>query len=221
MVAALLLPVFHFLDRRITRLQRVGVLVLLMMVTYQFHDLNALVWLFAFYLGLMLPSWGSVIASQMTRRVFWTWAAFASALCIFLLVRPTLHGHGTVTPPIVEYAEAIAAAMVLALILYGRELRCYRVLDHPLVRFYGRISYSLYLCHYLVMYVFATLLFTYAPDGALMRYPVVFSAMIAAVTALGATVLATWSYVWIEKPGIELGKDLVGRVWPKKLVTAI
>jgi len=53
-----------------------------------------------------------------------------------------------------------------------------------------------------------------------MRYPVVFSAMIAAVTVLGATVLATLSYVWIEKPGIELGKDLVERVWPRKLVTA-
>jgi len=220
MVAALLLPMMHFLDRRVTRPESLGVLALLMIVSYQFHYVNGLVWLFAFYLGLMLPSWGSVIASRTSRLVLWTWAAFASVLCIFLLVRPALHGHGTVTPPIVEYAEAIAAAMLLALIIYGRELRCYRVLDHPIVRFYGRISYSLYLCHYLVMYVFATMLFTYAPDGALMRYPVVFSAMIAAVTLLGATVLATLSYVWIEKPGIDLGKDLVGRVWSKKVVTA-
>ena len=220
MVAALLLPVLHVLDRTVTPVQRLGVLAVLMMVCYEFHDVIALMWLFAFYLGLMLSSWGSFIASRMSQGLLWTRAAFALAFCTFMLVRPALHGHGTDTPPFVQYVEAIAAAVVLALIVYGRELHCYRLLDHPLIRFYGRISYSLYLCHYLVMYIFATMLFTYAPDGSLMRYPVVYSAMIAAVTVLGATILAVLSYVWVEKPGIEIGREFAGRVWRKKLIAA-
>jgi len=220
MVAALLLPALHALDRMVTRVQRLGVLAVLMVVCYQFHDVNALVWLFAFYLGLMLPSWGSLIASGMSRHLLWTRAGFVSVFCTFMLVRPALHGYGTDTPALVQYVEAIAAAMLLSLIVYGRELRCYRLLDHPLVRFFGKISYSLYLVHYLVMYVFATMLFTHTPEGSLMRYPVVYSAIIATVTVLGSTALAALSYVWIERPGIEIGKEVAKRVWPKKVLAA-
>jgi peptidoglycan/LPS O-acetylase OafA/YrhL len=219
MVAALLLPVLHGMNRRVSRFQSLGVLALLMLVTYKFHHVVSLVWLFAFYLGLMLPSWGQDIAARTSRSRLGTSAAFACALCVFLFVRTALHGHGTVTPPIVEYAEAFAAAAILGLTIYGRELACYRFLDLPLVRFYGRISYSLYLYHVLVLYVVSSLLFAYAPGAALMRYPVIFSAMIGVATVVGATVLATVSYVWIEKPGIDLGKELAARIWPKRVVT--
>ena len=218
MVGALLLPALHFINRRVSRFQSLGVLALLMLVTYKFHHVISLLWLFAFYLGLMLPSWGPLIASHTSRSLWGTSAAFGSALCVFLFVRTALHGHGTVTPPVVEYAEAFAAAMLLALIIYGRELRCYRVLDLPLVRFYGRISYSLYLYHVLVLYAVSTALFTYVPGAVLMRYPVIFSVMIGAATVVGATICATLSYVSIEKPGIDLGKDVAGRIWPKRVV---
>jgi len=219
MVAALFLPVLHGINRRVSRLQSLGVLALLMLVTYKFHHVVSLLWLFAFYLGLMLPSWGQQIAALTNRSRVGTSAAFASALCLFLFVRTALHGHGTITPPIVEYAEAFGAAAILGLIIYGRELACYRVLDLPLVRFYGRISYSLYLYHILVLYAVASLLFAYAPGAALMRYPVIFSVLIGLATVFGATVLATLSYVWIEKPGIDLGREIAARIWPKRVVT--
>ena len=219
MVAALLLPVLHGINRRVSRFQSLGILALLMLVTYKFHHVVSLLWLFAFYLGLMLPSWGQDIAERTSRSKLGTAAGFGCALCVFLFVRTALHGHGTVAPPIVEYAEAFAAAAILGLIIYGRELWCYRILDLPLVRFYGRISYSLYLYHILVLYAVSSLLFAYVPGAVLMRYPLIFSAMIGMATVLGATVLATLSYVWIERPGMDLGRDLAARIWPKRVVT--
>src|SRR5260221_8431650 len=48
-------------------------------------------------------------------------------------------------------------------LLYGGEERPWRMLDHPLARFYGRISFSFYLWHDLILVVTARTLLHFAP----------------------------------------------------------
>ena len=96
--------------------------------------------------------------------------------------------------------------MLLAWLLYGRPLAAYRLLDHRLVRFYGRISYSFYLLHFPVLY-WTTLgaLHLVRPDS-LLRWPNLWAAGLGLGSVALATPLAWLLYLGAEKPGIALSK---------------
>ena len=77
-----------------------------------------------------------------------------------------------------------------------------RVASNPVAQFLGRISYSVYLSHMVVLYLAAWAMRATWPDrplglGALM-----------AVTLAGTLVLSHLTYIWLERPCIQLGKSL-------------
>ena len=218
-VASLLLPFLHFVNRRVSTLQDLGVLALLILASYTFREFMVLRFLFAFYAGLMIPSWGRMFAERLQSSIVLNRVAFWTAFCTFWLVR-TAHGQGPVAHPIVEYTEGITAAMILAIVVYGTNLGCFRLLDQPFIRFYGRVSYSFYLWHVLVIYVVSITLFAYLPEGFTLRYPVPVSVAISTAALVLLTGIAALSYVCVEKPFIRLGKDLTGRIRMRRYVMA-
>ena len=84
---------------------------------------------------------------------------------------------------------------------------------NPFVLYLGRISYSLYLSHILVIIVIQYALLTWAPHLSRMVHFGVLLACTAAVTITVSTVL----YRCLEIPGIQAGRSLARRLavdWP-------
>ena len=78
------------------------------------------------------------------------------------------------------------------------------LLTNPVVRYLGRISYSLYLSHLLVIIVIQYALLTWAPNLSQMAHFGILLAGATAVTIAVSTVL----YCYIEAPGIYAGRSL-------------
>ena len=80
--------------------------------------------------------------------------------------------------------------------------------NHPVAQFLGRISYSIYLSHVLVMTAAQYVLLKYAPGLSQSFH---FWTLLAATTA-GTILLSAMLYRFVEAPGIRMGRDMALRL---------
>lgn len=96
-----------------------------------------------------------------------------------------------------DYGITLAVAFFIIMALSSTQL--IKILSLNIISFFGKISYSLYLYHFIV---FLTLAYTIQHD-----VPYWLFGLLTLVISIG---VATMSYVWVEKPAIALGKVLSG-----------
>ncbi len=72
------------------------------------------------------------------------------------------------------------------------------------IHFVGKISYSLYLYHIIIMFTLINILYGKLPIGLILLCSLVFSFVVASIM-----------YYTIEKPSITLGKHIIGKMKPK------
>jgi peptidoglycan/LPS O-acetylase OafA/YrhL len=102
-------------------------------------------------------------------------------------------------------AECLSAATLIALIAFRETDAIFAPLDHPVLRFYGQISYSLYLLHPLSLWSAAQVAthlerFTGLPTSVI--------ALAAGLFCVAATTpLAYLSWRFVETPFVRLGKS--------------
>lgn len=133
-----------------------------------------------------------------------------AASVLFFAARPLL-GNSTGAFRWITILESISSAILVALIAFRSELAIGRFLDRPLWRFYGRISYSLYLLHALALLVVWS-----QPERvrAWLEWGVPNAVMIilmAALVIIMATPIAWLSWRYIELPGIAIGRGIARR----------
>jgi peptidoglycan/LPS O-acetylase OafA/YrhL len=142
-----------------------------------------------FVLGIALALKSEQISAwlrrQPQRRRLWLWA-----LALTLLAVPYLAGY-------MELAYALGAALLLALCTQSSRAR--KLLAAPVLAWLGRISYSLYLVHLLVM-----LSLVHALAGVM---PVSRILLLAVPASL---VIADLTYRLLENPANHLGKRVAG-----------
>ncbi|HUU35508.1 MAG TPA: acyltransferase, partial [Vicinamibacterales bacterium] len=201
---SLFFPLLFVLGRRIHPLAAVAVGLLLL------RDFDPR-WRFLrfsidFALGLALYLSAAPIASVVRR---WPRAVAATAVVggVGLLQAPYMaglantgfagleHGHG----PWAVASFGLGAALLVIAAVHLPALE--RVFSSPLGRFYGRISYSLYLVHHTVLFVF---LFRLRPPGYEFAWPAAIAVF--AATLLVSTVLAVLGFRWVEEPAMRAGR---------------
>lgn len=107
-----------------------------------------------------------------------------------------------------RFAECVSAVAVIAILVYGSGGSLKRVLNWPVFRFYGRISYSFYLLHPL------SFLVIWKIPGPLSRLldagvPAIVIALVLTISSiLAVTPLAWLSWRFVEIPGIAAGRRL-------------
>ena len=116
------------------------------------------------------------------------------------------------------FADAIPAAIwvaVFALVLLGDRdgasppVRAgFRLLHQPLLLWLGRISYSVYVCHFLVLYAVIGLLLGLWPDIPKLW----FALALITLTVGGTLAVATLTFRVIEQPGMALGQVLARKL---------
>ena len=100
-------------------------------------------------------------------------------------------------------------ALWLALIAFCEGKKEFAPLDYPLVRFYGKISYSFYLLHPLSLWSAARVADHVQGLGGV---PLTIAALVAALSSVVATTpFAYLSWRFVETPFVRLGKSRAPR----------
>jgi peptidoglycan/LPS O-acetylase OafA/YrhL len=141
---------------------------------------------FMFYLGV-LACW------SLQRRISFAWFWIYSALTTITL----LHGWNA------ETVMALATAIVILTVGYAEKLNTW--LGNPIIQFFGRISYSIYLLHGIIcIYLLEA--------GRKITGTAALPALGWISLALGITFAASWFlYRFVERPGVVLGNRLKQR----------
>jgi peptidoglycan/LPS O-acetylase OafA/YrhL len=167
----------------------------------------ALGMLYAFVFGVAIHRFGPPLVRRYGAGNRSAELLFLATVLMFFLPR-ILFGYFTKWAPLLE---STAAAGIIATIAYGGNVRLARLLDWPLFRFYGRISYSFYLLHPLTLIVLWKM-----PDQLSWLLArglpgVVIAIGLAVVSTAAITPLAWLNWRFVELPAIAAGRRLLPR----------
>jgi len=139
----------------------------------------------------------------------WTQGLAAAALLVFLWIMPRGFGH-----PLV--GVALLTALLILTIVKGVDGPVRRVLRSPPLLWLGAVSYSLYMAHYLAIYVMAQLLLRFSPhplavvdDNALPQLPLWEAVIVYALLISAALGLSWLCWRWVERPCRALSRRLI------------
>lgn len=167
-------------------------------------------YMISFYVGLTVLLWGRWLANltaTLPSSVFWL--IVAALACCFYLARPlTGAGYGKLW---IVYWETLSIAPVVAIIYYLPER--FSLLNAPVFKFLGDVSYSLYLTHSIILIALLNLV------TALMGYTGLAVLVYCASAICCSFVVAQLSFHTIEMGGMRLGERL--RRPPKPALEAL
>ena len=225
MVCSLLLPALHYAVRSLSTSGKLLVLLgliwlaclgkSLLLFGYAqaeaFLDGTIIKYVFLFYLGYLLPEAGPFLTSKMKGNFSSTGAVLVVGIILFF-------GAGTLKfgafSDDLRIVQGFGGALILASVLYGAPLKSLTVLDHPVIKFYGRISYSFYLLHDLVLIIVFRAFIYKAPLELWRPYPLAWVAVLWVVSMVFASGIAWLSFSRIERPFIEMSKRICLRIAP-------
>ncbi len=102
--------------------------------------------------------------------------------------------------------EHVCYALGFVPLILGLKILPLRLLVNPATRFLGRISYSVYLLHFVVLHLALNSLDTFLPEPWQNSLPAFL--LLFAVTLAGTSALAWLTYRWVEQPCVRLGHRL-------------
>ncbi len=111
-------------------------------------------------------------------------------------------------PSVVIIIEAFSAFTLISLIVRYADWRHFRLLDRPFVRWNGRLSYSFYLWHLMILTVLTHELYSHAAPELMQRFELPIFGGLLLISVAIALAIAHVSYRFVEKPGIALGYRL-------------
>jgi len=211
LVCSFVLPLLALISSRASRRGQILAL-LALMTTSALGSGNLNKWLIMFYLGVWIPTAGRWFFQRLQAVpgvARWT----APVAWLALLTGQSWYGPH---PAWGDLIEGATAATFISAVLYGPGLRWFRVLDWPLARFYGRVSYSFYLYNMVSLYFVAKLAMRLCPVSRMVDHAVVSAAGLLLVSVLLTTLLAALSYRLVERPSIGSSKRLCALLTPNR-----
>lgn len=139
----------------------------------------------------------------------WTQFAAAAALLLFIAVAPK-----TTNAPLV--GVALLTALLIMTIVKGVDGPVRRTLRSPPLLWLGAVSYSLYMAHYLAIYVAAQLLLRFSPhplaevDGGAVPQLPLWEALVVYAVLIPLILGLSWlCWRWVEQPARALSRRLI------------
>ena len=162
--------------------------------------------LFAFLVGMLIPTVGAALVAKLPRAAAQK-ALIASAFT--LIATGQILGFYSQFSTI---AETYAAAALICLVTYRRDLTGPAFLDSRLLRQTGLCSGSYYVLHMPLLSFFVVAVAWPVPQSWSATMPLVVGIPVVAISLLAFVPPMLASYHLIEKPGIALGKWINDRV---------
>lgn len=159
--------------------------------------------LWPFYLGVLIADLGPALWKRFRPAQAWwiimtSWAVLLGARLI-----PGQTG--------VFICEQFAAFIIVGGLVHGPPNWIGRMLDHPIAKFYGRISYCFYLVHFIVLYPTALLLARFLPVSWIPHHLYLFGFLVAILSTGIATLISWLLHVSVEQPCIRISKQICAR----------
>ena len=205
--AAPFLPLFHRLARRGNGWIDACVLAVLVATSLLTWEHLWSRYLYVFYLGMMVETHGLAWARAVER---WLGGPrIAVGVLYFLMVLPNM--LAAERSPAVILVEALGAFGVICQVVRSEGRPALALLQRPLLRWNGRLSYSFYLWHFFLMTIAVRAIYSTLSAEYLHRFEVPIFLGVAAVTVGLALVVAQLSYTYVEVPSVGLGRSLAAR----------
>ena len=202
--AAPLLPLFHHLSRKANQWLDVAVLLALISLALLNWDHLWSRYLFVFYLGMMVESHGVNWARALERRLGGSRVAMVAIFLVMTLPN-TLAADRSMACVL---AEAFGAFGIISLVVTSEGRIPFRSLEHRLLRWNGRLSYSFYLWHFFIMTIVVRALYATLPIDVMSRFDIPIVVATAIITIAFALGIAQLSFSYIEVPSIGLGRTI-------------
>jgi len=198
-----LLPLLHRVTRDRNPATDMVVLGCLVTISILMWERLLVQYLFAFYLGMLVQTRGRDCADVLRRLAGGSGRATALAWVVMLL--PAVQPLNWMPATFIQAASAFA---LICLIVWRPDGARGGLLAHPLLLWAGRLSYSFYLWHYILLTVMVRELYVLLPPGTMRAHDVVLFAATELVTVAVALAVAQLSYVYVEEPCILWGTRL-------------
>lgn len=204
------LPLFHRLSRRRGVWIDAAVLATLIAVSLLTWQHLWSRYLFVFYLGMIVETRGLSWVGAIERLLGGPRTTLA--LLYVLLVLPGLYSSHRAAWVIL--LEASAAFGIISLVVSSENRPELRLLQRPALRWNGRLSYSFYLWHFIIMTIVVREIYLTFSAQEMSRYEVPIICAVALGTVAVALAVAQLSFTYIEMPSVKMGRALAGR-WRK------
>tara|TARA_R110000850_G_scaffold87045_2_gene187345 strand:- start:37333 stop:38568 length:1236 start_codon:yes stop_codon:yes gene_type:complete len=156
---------------------------------------------YVFYLGLLLPTLIEKLNQLVSLKV-WNTLFLVSIAC--LISARSVFSPGNLFCAVLM--EAVFATLLIAILADGKTNPLLsRVLDVPLVRKLGQLSYSFYIYHFIILYWLACGLLAVVSPTVTAAYPLMFGLLLAVVSVVVSYYVAFLSYHLVERPMIKCG----------------
>ncbi|WP_431822221.1 acyltransferase family protein [Burkholderia sp. F1] len=113
----------------------------------------------------------------------------------------------------VDTLVSVGTALLIWCIDAGSEHSLLKILDSNAARFLGRISYSFYLLHFIVLYAVANAVLHHAPQAWIARWSLPIMASACVISIALALPLSAIVFMCVEKPLTLAGRRLASRRW--------
>jgi peptidoglycan/LPS O-acetylase OafA/YrhL len=165
---------------------------------------------FSFYLGMLVQTRGRAFVEWLSRVTGGPGRASLLAWLVMLipLVRPQEWMPAT-------FIQGAGAFAIVSLVVWGEPASMSRLLDHPVLRHNGRLSYSFYLWHYIILTVVVRALYVTFGASVMLQHALPIFAGVEIFTIAAALAIAQLSHSCIEEPGILLGQRL--EIWLRQI----
>lgn len=197
-IASLIFPVFYLLTKNTSKFLDTMIFFGLLIASFTilnipgFRDLR---YLYMFFSGLMIPKFASFFERVPSWFVYLVLPAFLFILTDFrYLTDEYIGGVG----------ECVAGWFLIGVMAYNTKLRLFNFLDTKLFIFLGRISYSLYLVHFTVLYIVSKIMFDYLPYQSLLDSYLYVHLLLFVVSTMLAVQLSVLVNKYVEGPSIKL-----------------
>jgi peptidoglycan/LPS O-acetylase OafA/YrhL len=197
-IASFIFPFFYFITKNTSKYLDLILSVVLVYASFTvlniagFRDFR---YLYMFFAGLILPKFRSTFEN------FPKWLFFVTLpFCLYILLDLRYMTNEYVG----GLGEAVVAWFYLGLMSYNHKETIFNFLDSKFLQFFGKISYSLYLIHFSVLYIFAKLVLDYLPNLPYTQNYVAIHLMFFIISTILATYLSIFMNKFVEEPSVKL-----------------
>jgi len=169
-------------------------------------------YLVLFQAGLMAGSWG--VALWQTLRPSMRWSLLTFAAVGYGLI-PQLWAFSATYAFYADQrnwlpGETLCCFIILVSVIAGTGRRETAWLRTRVAKFLGRISYSLYLFHSIVLSIFYTIYSEHTDWALYHRWPLVMQMVLLAVVTVSSVLLSVAVFEFVERPLTRWGRDIAG-----------
>lgn len=206
LITSFIFPVFYLFNKKTS--WWMDILASLGLIYLSFTILNIegfrdLRYLYMFYLGLMIPKFKNIFS-----RISNSFALISLPVAIIILLG-FRYLNDEYTGGLVE---SLISFYIIGVAAFSNKVTLLNFLENKYFMFYGKISYSLYLIHFSVLYLFGRAMFIFLPNLPYSDHYLLIHICLFVLSTFIATGFSILIYRFIELPSRTLASNTGNRI---------